>query len=189
MTILISVLMVVGVIFIRQIFNLQERIDQIRKDSESQELSAIIQTEEKARQSFARNLHNGLAPVLSSMKMTMSAINLEKLDQTYKTTIERSCTATDEAIVSLKEISNNLSPHLLKNDGLTKAIETFANQLLQNSDIKFKISSNIQEKRFSYNLEISLYQIISELLNNSSKHTSPTVINLNIFEKRINYSN
>lgn len=53
MTILISVLMVVGVIFIRQIFNLQERIDQIRKDSESQELSAIIQTEEKARQSFA----------------------------------------------------------------------------------------------------------------------------------------
>ena len=183
LAILISVLMFVGVIFIRQIFNLQERIDQIRKESESQVLSAVIQTEEKARQAFARDLHDGLGPVLSSIKMTMSALDLEKLDQPNKKIIERSCSATDEAIVSLKEISNNLSPHLLKNYGLTKAIETIANQLLQNATIEFKMSSNIDEKRFSYNLEISLYRIISELLNNSIKHANPTVIDLEILEE------
>lgn len=113
----------------------------------------------------------------------MSALDLEKLDQPNKKIIERSCSATDEAIVSLKEISNNLSPHLLKNYGLTKAIETIANQLLQNATIEFKMSSNIDEKRFSYNLEISLYRIISELLNNSIKHANPTVIDLEILEE------
>ncbi|MDD4425516.1 MAG: sensor histidine kinase, partial [Mariniphaga sp.] len=55
----ISILMLTGVIYIRQIFNLQDRIEEIRKESETRLLKAVIQTEEKARQSFARELHDG----------------------------------------------------------------------------------------------------------------------------------
>ena len=49
--ILVSILMLVGVIFIRKIFNLQDQIEEIRKESEAWILKAVIQTEEKARQS------------------------------------------------------------------------------------------------------------------------------------------
>lgn len=176
--ILISVLMFVGVIFIRQIFNLQSRIDQIRKENESRILSAVIEAEEKARRNFARDLHDGLGPVLSSVKMTLSAIDRDKLDEINKNIVERSCTATDQAIISLKEISNHLSPHLLENYGLIKAVRTFANQLFKGTNIQIRIDSNIGDKRFPHNLEISLYRIVSELFINSVKHAEPNHIRL-----------
>lgn len=180
--ILVSILMFIGVIFIRQIFNLNDQIDQIRKESETQLLSAVIQAEEKARQTFARDLHDGLGPVLSSFKMIMSAVDLKKLDQGNKKIIERSCLAIDEAIVTLKEISNQLSPHLLKNYGLIKAVETVADHLFGNTTIQFELTSNIEDKRFFHDLEISLYRIISELINNSIKHANPDQIQLEINE-------
>jgi signal transduction histidine kinase len=181
--VLISVLMLVGLIFIKRIFNFQARIDEIRKDSEARLLSAIIQGEEKARQAIARDLHDGLGPLLSSIKMIISATDFEKLDQNNRKIIERSCLVTDEAIVSLKEISNHLSPHLLKNYGFTKAIETFAGQLLENSQIQFQMVTNIESQRFHYDLEISLYRIVTELLNNSAKHANAKNIRLEIVEK------
>ncbi len=180
--IIVSILMLAGVIFIRQIFKLQDRIEEIRKESESRLLKAVIQTEEKSRQAFARELHDGLGPVLSSIKMTVSAIELEKMDSANKKIIERTCKATDEAIITLKEISNDLSPHLLKNYGLIKALDTFARQLLTNSGIQLELKSDIESKRFYYDLEINAFRIISELLNNSVKHGNPNKISISFKE-------
>lgn len=181
--VIISIFMFVGLIYIRQIFNLQDRIEEIRKGSEARLLSAVIKGEEKARQIIARDLHDGLGPLLSSIKMIISAADLEQMEQGNKKIVKRSCLVTDEAIVTLKEISNHLSPHLLKNYGLTKALETFAGQLFENSLIQFEMNSDIEGKRFFYDIEICIYRIISELLNNSVKHANPTLIQLEINEK------
>lgn len=183
MGILISLLMFIGVIFIRQIFNFQQRIDELRKVSEMRVLSAVIEAEEKARQNFARDLHDGLGPLLSSIKMTASAIDTTKLDEGNRRIVERTCQTSDDAIVSLKEISNHLSPHLLKNYGLTNALETFAASLLEGTSIEFAMDSAIREKRYSYKIEITLYRIVSELLNNSLKHAAPGRITLKIQEQ------
>ncbi|MDD4226854.1 MAG: ATP-binding protein [Mariniphaga sp.] len=178
----ISILMLTGVIYIRQIFNLQDRIEEIRKESETRLLKAVIQTEEKARQSFARELHDGLGPVLSSIKMTVSAIELETLDVPNKMIVERTCKATDEAILALKEISNHLSPHLLQNYGLIKALNTFAGRLLSNSTIQLEFTSNIKTERYHYDLEINVFRIITELVNNSVKHGGPEKIKIQLMK-------
>lgn len=181
--ILISILIFVGVIYIREIFNLRDRIDQLREENESAVLSAVIQAEEKARQTFARDLHDGLGPVLSSIKMGMSAIDMQSLDQQNRMIVQRSTQATDQAIVSLKEISNQLSPHLLKNYGLAMAIDSLGEQLLGNSAIDFKFNSTIGNERFSYQLEITLYRIVAELINNSIKHGHPDFISLSLIRQ------
>ena len=190
--ILISILTFTSVIFIRRIFNLQDQLEKIREGSEIRFLRAIIRTEEKTRQSIARDLHDGLGPVLSSIKMTVSAIDMNKIEGTNQEIITRTCKAADEAVIALKEISNNLSPHLLKNYGLLVALETLASQLTCNSDIQFSLNENIGEKRYEYDLEISLFRVISELLNNSIKHGNPTKISVNIEEAndylRMDYS-
>jgi len=66
--VIISLLMLIGLIFIRQIFNLQDRLEKMRKVSESRLLAAVIRGEERARQTIARDLHDGLGPLLSSIK-------------------------------------------------------------------------------------------------------------------------
>ena len=181
--VLVSVFMFVGVIFIRKIFNLQDRVEELRQQNEQNVLSAIIITEDKARQAFARELHDGLGPALSSIKMTLSAVHSDSLTPVNKKIVESAYNATDNSIVVLKEIANNLSPHLLINYGLVKAIQTFANQLLSSTKIEFSLDCNFQEGHLSEEMKSSCYRIVSELLNNTLKHANATTIDLEISEK------
>ena len=109
---------------------------------------------------------------------SISAIDVERLDKSNQGIIERACQVTDEAIVTLKEISNHLSPYLLKNYGLKIALESFFNKILEKSDISFEITCNMGSKRYNYDIEISLFRIICELLNNSIKHGRPNLITI-----------
>jgi signal transduction histidine kinase len=180
--VIISLFMFVGVIFIRKIFNLQDQVEKLRHENEQKILSAIINTEEKERQTFARELHDGLGPVLSSIKMTLSAIKPETLTPLNREIISKAFNASNTSVTTLKEIANNLSPHLLKNYGLEKAIETFADQLFSTTDIKFESNLNFDKNRLSDEMKISCYRIVSELMNNSLKHANPKNVSLEITE-------
>ena len=181
--IVISILMLISLYYIRQIFNLQDQLDAMRKTSEKRMLMGIIQGEERARRTIAGDLHDGLGPLLSSVKMIISAADTERMDAENRKIVEQTYSVIDEAIVTLREISNHLSPHLLKNYGLAKAIETLARQLFANSSIKVNLKTDISGKRYDYDLEINVYRIVTELLNNSVKHAGPATINLSLKEQ------
>jgi len=182
MAVLVSLLMFVGVIYIRQIFMIQERIDSVRKLNDSKVLSAILQTEEKSRRDFSKELHDGLGPLLSAIKMSVSAIDKSKIDLSNLEIVANAERNIDEAITAVKEISNNLSPHMLKNFGLHKAVESFTEHIkAEKLDIRF--SSNIEGKRFEYNTEIILYRIICELVANTIKHASASKVDINLFHR------
>ncbi|MBN1820352.1 MAG: sensor histidine kinase [Prolixibacteraceae bacterium] len=178
--IFISVLLFVGVIFIKKIFNLQNQIEQLRKDNEKKVLSAIINTEEKARQTFARELHDGMGPVLSSIKMALSAIDRKSLSEMNKKIIESAYNSASNSIFTLKEIANNLSPHLLINFGLNQALDNLASQLLPQKNIGYEFDFQMDDKQLSKEMTINFYRIISELMNNSFTHANPQKIYLEI---------
>ena len=73
-----------------------------------------------------------------------------------------------EVIQSTKELSNDLSPHVLANYGLIAALEWFINQLKPYISITFE--TNLKDERFPSSLELSIYRIIKELINNTIKH-------------------
>lgn len=181
--VLISVFIFVGVIFIKKIFNLQDEIEKLRTENENKVLSAIINTEEKARQLFARELHDGMGPVLSSIKMTLSAVNHENLTPVNRKIIESAHHAASNSIITLKEIANNLSPHLLTNYGLKQALETLASQLFPQKNIGYEFDFQIEEKQLSEEMSINLYRILSELINNSFVHANPQNVYIEIKEK------
>lgn len=185
--VLISLLMFIASIYIRQIFNLQGKINKLRKENEAKVLSAIIKTEEKERQKFAKELHDGLGPILSSIKMAISAINKSIMGKTNKQIIDKTENAVDNAIITIKEISNNLSPHILERFGLEKAIKTFTDIIITNEDLEIIYFSNLNGKRYDYNIEVILYRIIGELINNTLKHASASKVEISLFyfEKRL----
>lgn len=170
--VLISILMLISLVFVRQIFNVQKRIDELRKQSESRVLSAIIKTEEKERQHFANELHDGLGPLLSSVKMTISATRKNLNDSNTPQLLENAENIIDQTIITLKEISNKLSPHVLNNFGLHKAIKSFISNLHALENISIHYSSNLENMRFPYNIEVVLYRVVCELINNTLKHAS-----------------
>lgn len=175
---LISIPICIGSFYIRKIFNVQERIDAIRKENEGLIFSAIIKTEERERQTFAKELHDGLGPILSSVKMVLSALDQKVVQEQNRQILLQSSRAIDEAIITIKEISNKLSPHVLTNFGLEKAIKIFIETVNINKLIDIQIKSNLQQKRFDFTIETVLYRVICELITNTLKHANASKINI-----------
>lgn len=179
--VIISIILFIGIFYIKRIFKSLEMLDQIRSKSEKKILRAIIKTEEKERKHFAKELHDGLGPLLSSIKMLISGLKQSNDETKQKKIIDNLEVVTNEAIISIKEISNLLSPHILNNFGLFSAVKSFNEKISETGTIKIVLNSNIQGIRFDFNTETILYRVICELINNTIKHASAKSINIDIF--------
>jgi len=73
MNVLISVLIISGVVLIRELFTSLKRAETDRMRSDRRLLNAIITTEEQ-RKRVCQDLHDGLGPLLSTVKMSLSAL-------------------------------------------------------------------------------------------------------------------
>lgn len=167
--VLISIIMLLSLAFIRRIFNIQKQIDVLKRRNESRVLSAIIKTEETERQYFAKELHDGLGPLLSSVKMALSTGHDDLLKN--RRILANAEKLIDESIIVLKEISNRLSPHILTDFGLLKAVRSFISKLPEREDQpKISFNSNTGDRRFQFNIETVLYRVICELISNTLNH-------------------
>jgi signal transduction histidine kinase len=79
-----------------------------------------------------------------------------------------------DVIESLKEISNDMSPHVLVNFGLHAAIKNIINLFSKN--IRIHQELNIDNLRFPITVESVVYRIIKELINNTVKHAGASNI-------------
>jgi len=178
--VVVSIIMLVSLSFIKRIFNIQKRFEELKRKNETRVFSAIIRTEENQKQRFAKELHDGLGPLLASVKMAISSVvktqDIKKSTQILTNTEK----LIDESISTVKEISYNLSPHVLNNFGLLKAIKSFINKLQINDLPKIVVNSNITNKRFSYNIETVVYRVICELITNTLIHANAQNIYLDI---------
>ena len=185
--VIISILISLGVIIIPEIFNYIRKEEHTRKIAEKRVLSAILRTEEKERQRFANDLHDGLGPLLSSIKMSVSALKKTEKDLANMDIIRNVEKVTEEAIRSIKEISTNISPHILKNYGLTSAIKKFSDKITESKVLQIDFQSNMYDTRLDNDIEVVVYRSVCELINNTVKHAKAKNISINLnFNKHSN---
>jgi signal transduction histidine kinase len=180
----ISLVMLLSLVFIKRIFNIQKRFDNIKKENESKVFSCMIKTEEKQKQLFSKELHDGLGPILSAIKMSISHLIKKNPNSEDIKILKNTENLIDESIISIKEISNNLSPHLLESFGIVKALKSFVRKLEDNNEINIQINTNIKALRFNSNIETVVYRILCELLNNTLKHAEANNIYIDIIKEK-----
>lgn len=181
-----SLTFAIGVFFIQKIFKYMKRVEDSRRLTEKMFLNAIIQAEEKERKRFAKDLHDGLGPLLSTVKMSVSSLAQLEHGSSSEEIVKNTELVINEAIKSLKEISNNLSPHVLDNFGLLRAITNFSNKINATKAVRIDIDSNLKDDRFDSNVEVVLYRVLCELINNTIKHAHAKNIRINL-NKEENY--
>lgn len=174
----ISLVLVIGVFYIRKIFKFLKDLDLIRERSEQKLLSAVIRTEENERKRFAKELHDGIGPLLSVAKMLLSGISYDKTSDMNTKIVDNTSQVIDEAIVTVREISASLSPHTLNHFGLKIALESLINKLKPVKKLTFNFETNIGKSRINYNIEVIIYRVLCELINNTIKHADATLVNI-----------
>jgi len=187
MGVLISFMIIVGVILIRELFYSLKKAEIDRNRTERGVLNAIINTEENEKKRFAKDLHDGLGPLLSTVKMSLSALSERIKDPSGMVILNNTSHLVNESINTIKDISNNLSPHVLLNFGLASALSAFTTKINQTKTIEIDFKSNMENQRLENDKEVVLYRAACELINNSIRHSgaSKIEIELNKHEKFI----
>ena len=178
--IVISICLSIGVMYAHKLFKYIDRLNRQRSLLNKRILTAVLRTEEKARSRFSKELHDGLGPLLSSARMSLTALSREEHDADQREIIDNTTYVIDEAIRSLREISNNLSPHVLNDFGLARGVQNFIDKSAAMHDAKIRFTTNLRTERYDTDIEVILYRVICELINNSLKHAACTSINLSL---------
>lgn len=178
-----SLCIVAAVLFAHRLINHIDHLNQQRNHLSKQLLSAVVRTEERSRSQFAKELHDGMGPLLSSAKMSLSAISTENMNKEQQEILASSRHMIDEAIRSVREISNNMSPQVLEDFGLSRGVHNFISRLQSFYDVEIEFRSGIHDERFDHNVEVVLYRVICELINNSLKHSGCKNIDISLLLK------
>lgn len=177
---IISICLSIGVMYAHKLFKYIDRLNYQRQLMNRRILTAVLRTEEKARSTFSKELHDGLGPLLSSAKMSLSTLAREEQDPARRELLGNTSTVIEEAIRSLREISNNLSPHVLSDFGLARGIRNFIDKSVAIHGIDIRFTTNLGNERFEKDVEVIFYRIICELVNNSLKHAACSQIELTL---------
>ena len=139
-----------------------------KKQIERKILKVIVEAEERERERFAKELHDGLGPLFSTIKLYTQSAQDENDPKARESVLEIIHESINEAISSLKEISNNISPHILHNFGLTSAVNNFVDNIKSTGKVNISCNSNTKE-RFQDIIEFTVYRVLVELINNAVK--------------------
>jgi len=143
-----------------------------RRAVERKIAETIIETEDRERKRFAADLHDGLAPLLSTIKLYTDLLkkgNFKKMSN--EEAIQSVDELIDQAIVTAREISNNIMPRILEDFGLTAAIKDFCNYVNNTNSINIEIDTAQYTMTKTGLEEIILFQAVKEMVNNTIKHS------------------
>jgi len=157
-------------------------------EAERKLLSNTVETEERERNRYSRELHDGLGPLLSTIKMYIQSLTETKDKSKFKLFADESNNIIRIAIRTMREIAHGISPYNLNHSGYVDALLDFVDRL--NKTHKLAIYFNYNTKvRFSEFYEIILYRITTELINNTLKYAEASRIdihyNFNVGRKAI----
>lgn len=142
-----------------------------RKEMERKVLSAVIQTEEKERERFSKDMHDGIGPLLSTVKLYVNELGSSEIKEKEKREfVEQVNKMLDDAVASIREISNNLMPRVIHEYGLSKALETFCDKVNNTGKIHVDFKATGIDSSLDKNVQLILFRVISELLTNTIKH-------------------
>lgn len=134
-------------------------------------VKAIYETEEKERNRFARDLHDGMGALLSSIKMYINLLHKAKTPEQQKDELfNKTKELISQAIETTREIANDLIPHELNRFGLVTSLKSLIDKINMVSETKFSFLSEKYNNDLPKNKKLIIYRIVNELINNTMKY-------------------
>ncbi len=148
---------------------------ELLKEEEKRTL-AILESEENERQRLARELHDGVGQLLSATKLNLSTIELNE-----KNKLQNSIDILDESIKEIRNISHNMVPDILNQQGLQIAIDNFIQKINQTNKIQLYFECNgFLESSLNSTEKLMLYRIVQEAVQNTLKYAQASEMQIQL---------
>jgi two-component system, NarL family, sensor kinase len=143
-------------------------------------LTSNIELVEAERLRIAKDIHDELGGIFSTLSLSIHQINA--LDAQQDSILQNSQQLIDTGIKSVRRIAEDLMPHELELFGLQHTLENFVQLVSHSSGIQIDCNFNTPLHAMNKPVALAIYRIVQELLSNTLKHAGATNIQID-FEK------
>ena len=149
----------------------------IKKNRELSSQLLLVQEEE--RQNLAIDIHNNIGQSLTLLNMQINRLRklppgeigpiLDEIDMQSR-----------EIVQQIRDISNTLSMHMLKDLGLLQALQNYIKKVEETTSLKVNFLFRGLETQLNRIVEISVFHIIQEAITNVLRHSNANEVDISI---------
>jgi signal transduction histidine kinase len=145
--------------------------------------TALFTGQSIERKRVASELHDNVSSLLSAVNMSMQAISGKTLTETDQKIYQNVREMIKSAYSEVRNISHNMMPSGLEKDGLLSTIQQLLEKINLNKQLSFSLESKGMEQRLPVQIELNVYSIVLELINNIIKHSEATKATISMMSK------
>jgi len=143
----------------------------------------LIKAQETERLKIARYLHDQIAQDLSTLKIRCETLfdSQPPVSEKMKQKVSQMSDILQGSITAVRDLSYDLRPPGMDHLGLARTIFQYCEEFLnsQGLDLDFH-AAGIDELRLDYDIEINLYRLVQEALNNVRQHAQASSVTVRL---------
>lgn len=149
-------------------------------------LKAVLDAQEEERKRISKDLHDGVGQQLSGIKMAFQkmAKHLGKEVPEQQSELQKLSKVLEESADEVRSISHQMMPKALTELGLVEALEDLFAKSLGALEMEYEFEHYGINGRLEERLEVSLYRISQELVNNILKHAKAKRVAIQLFKNK-----
>ena len=149
---------------------------------------SMLEQLNKERGRISMDIHDSLGSLVSALSMNLNSLIHKNPHLKDNQSIDKSLEYIEKIDEEMRLISHNLMPKTLENFGLLEEVKKLIDDVEHLKSIKFDFQYSGFQERLEHKIELELYRIIYETIDNISKHSkaSEVLLQINKFEEEVN---
>src|SRR6266498_4511223 len=143
-------------------------------------IGAITAAQEEERMRLARELHDETIQAVIALKQRVQLAQRSVKDQASIHTLSELENLSEQTIQDLRRMTRALRPIYLEDLGLVTALEMLARETSESNPLIVNFQKSGKEQRLSRDVELALYRIAQQGLNNVVRHSQAKHADLHI---------
>lgn len=182
--VIMAVFVIVFIIYYqRKRLEQEKNLRDVEKSYQRMLLDTALNSEEAERRRIAQDLHDDIGTMLSLTKLSLNQLykNMNRDDSRSEFNLHKAQSLVEETIIHVRRITRDLVPTTLEQFGLVAAIEEFIHRLSGNLSLTVHFQCDAENiPRLAPKVELALYRIMQELVNNAIKHANCDEIEIDL---------
>lgn len=142
--------------------------------------TSLLKGQESERKRIAREMHDGIGQMLTALKFNIESITPSLLDDRNKILLEDVRLLVSKTIAETRTITFDLMPTVLSDFGIVSALKQLADQASKSSGATVSYGGGNTFERLDKHIEVSLYRVAQEAINNAVKYAQAKEITISL---------
>ncbi len=154
----------------------EQKMTGLIRDQEIQLIKSAAEVENKERERIAQELHDSIGGNLAYIKLKLSYLAEDKAE--YTSLIAQ----LNETCDQVRNLSHDLVAEKIESGTFTSVVKGYAKNVAMASDIPVRFYPFPEEgvNRIDDRMQVALFKVIQELLNNAVKHSQAETIDIHL---------